>query len=102
MVVAEKAALSTSGDTGEESRQEKSFQKGSKRNPKKIPFKVGEEVTGTVYKVHGWGAFFDLPGGFSGLLHISEMTDVKTDSADPDSLPNAADYITEGDDVAVR
>lgn len=111
--------LST-GDAGESSRSEESTggfspgrpsqdrpsqdrsRKGGRRKPKQIPFKTGEEVSCTVYKVNTWGVFCDLPGGFSGLLHVSEMTGVKSESADPESLPSAADYVKEGDDMRLR
>jgi small subunit ribosomal protein S1 len=41
-------------------------------------FKEGDVVTGTVDSIKDYGLFVTLPGGKSGLLHISEIGDKKT------------------------
>jgi len=40
--------------------------------------KEGDVVTGTVDSIKDYGVFVSLPGGKSGLLHISEISDKKT------------------------
>jgi len=40
--------------------------------------KEGDIVTGTVDSIKDYGVFVSLPGGKSGLLHISEVSDKKT------------------------
>lgn len=64
------------------------------------PFQVGDEVTATIFKVHSWGAFASLPDGFSGLLHVSELTETRNLESAAD-LPNASDYVNEGDDLTL-
>lgn len=38
---------------------------------------VGEKYEGTVTAVKDFGAFVELPGGITGLLHISEVSHEK-------------------------
>ena len=39
-----------------------------------MPVSVGEVVDGTVTGITNFGAFIQLPGGKSGLVHISEIS----------------------------
>ncbi|GMH39485.1 hypothetical protein BSKO_07383 [Bryopsis sp. KO-2023] len=69
------------------------------RSNEPIPYKPGDEVSGTVDAVLVWGAFVTLPKG-RGLLHISELNDVKESGSA--ELPSAADFVSEGDDLTLR
>ena len=40
-----------------------------------MPITVGKVVEGTVTGITDFGAFVQLPGGKSGLVHISEISD---------------------------
>ncbi len=40
-----------------------------------MPITVGKVVEGTVTGITNFGAFIQLPGGDSGLVHISEISD---------------------------
>ncbi len=40
-----------------------------------MPIKVGKIVEGTVTGITNFGAFVELPGGKTGLVHISEVAD---------------------------
>lgn len=40
-----------------------------------MPIGVGEIVEGTVTSITHFGAFVELPGGETGLIHISEVAD---------------------------
>ena len=40
-----------------------------------MPITVGKVVEGTVTGITNFGAFVQLPGGNSGLVHISEISD---------------------------
>ena len=53
----------------------------------------GQTLKGTVKTVKDFGAFVDL-GGMDGLLHVSQLTHRR--------MANAADFISEGDEVEVR
>jgi small subunit ribosomal protein S1 len=52
---------------------------GSEEEGSSLPeLKEGDVVTGTVDSIKDYGVFVSLPGGKSGLLHISEISDKKT------------------------
>ncbi len=40
-----------------------------------MPVEVGQIVEGVVSGITSFGAFLDLPGGQSGMVHISEIAD---------------------------
>lgn len=56
-------------------------------------FSVGDVVAGTVMSVKPYGAFIDLGGGASGLLHISQISH--------DRILNVDKVLSEGDKVKV-
>lgn len=56
-------------------------------------FKVGDVVRGTVMSVKPYGAFIDLGGGASGLLHISQISH--------DRILNVEKVLSEGDKIKV-
>ncbi len=61
---------------------------------------VGEEVTGKVSRVVGYGVFLDLDGGKGrALLHVDEVA-VKDEDAGRE--PNVRALFKEGDELAVR
>jgi S1 RNA binding domain protein len=41
-----------------------------------MPLEVGSIMEGTVAGITNFGAFIQLPGGITGLVHISEIADV--------------------------
>jgi small subunit ribosomal protein S1 len=53
---------------------------------------VGDVVTGTVARLAKFGAFVDLPGGASGLLHMSEMSWGRV--SDPAQVVAVGDQVT--------
>ena len=54
----------------------------------------GQVVSGKVEKIEGFGAFIDLGGGLSGLLHVSNISHKRTD--DPSTV------LTVGESVEVQ
>ncbi len=59
-----------------------------------MAIEVGSTLTGTVVKVAGYGAIVRLPGGSTGLVHISEIADTY--------VRDVRDYLKEEDEVTVR
>lgn len=55
---------------------------------------VGSIVAGKVVKVTNYGAFVDLEGGGSGMIHISEVANTY--------VKDIADYLKVGDEVTVK
>ena len=55
---------------------------------------VGNIVTGKVTTITKFGAFVALPGGKSGLVHISEVA--------PTFVSDVHDFLTEGQEVSVK
>lgn len=55
---------------------------------------VGSIVAGKVVKVMNYGAFVDLEGGGSGMIHISEVANTY--------VKDIADYLKVGDEVTVK
>ena len=55
---------------------------------------VGDVVLGTVQSVQLYGAFLDLGGGISGLLHISQISH--------DRVNSVGDVLSVGDKIKVR
>lgn len=55
---------------------------------------VGTIVTGKVTGITKFGAFVALPGGKSGLVHISEVANT--------FVSDVHDYLTEGQEVSVK
>lgn len=55
---------------------------------------VGNIVTGKVTTITKFGAFVSLPGGKSGLVHISEVA--------PAFVSDVHDFLTEGQEVPVK
>ena len=58
-------------------------------------FKEGQSVTGTVSKIVPFGAFVDLGQGFSGLIHLSEMSYTK-------NVTKATDVLEIGDELTIK
>lgn len=56
-------------------------------------FKVGDVIAGSVMSVKPYGAFIDLGGGASGLLHISQISH--------DRILNVEKVLAEGDKIKV-
>ena len=56
-------------------------------------FKIGDVVTGFVMSVKPYGAFIDLGGGASGLLHISQISH--------DRILNVEKVLADGDKIKV-
>lgn len=54
----------------------------------------GEILDGKVQGITTFGAFIELPGGFVGLVHISEIADTY--------VKDVKDFIKEGDSVKVK
>ncbi len=54
----------------------------------------GAIVEGQIVKLLEYGAIVELPGGDSGLIHISEIAD--------EFVSSVSDYLREGDSVTVR
>ncbi len=57
-----------------------------------VPPAVGDVVTGTVARLAEFGAFVDLPGGTTGLLHVKEMGWGR--QTDPAQLVSPGDQVT--------
>jgi S1 RNA binding domain protein len=55
---------------------------------------VGTTIKGTVVKVADYGAIVRLPGGKTGLVHISEIADAY--------VRDVRDYLNEQDEVTVK
>ena len=55
---------------------------------------VGSIVTGKVTTITKFGAFIALPGGKSGLVHISEVA--------PTFVNDVHDFLAEGQEVFVK
>lgn len=55
---------------------------------------VGSIVEGTVTGITKFGAFVELPGGVTGLVHISEVADAY--------VKDVKDYLKETDKVTVK
>ena len=55
---------------------------------------VGSVVAGKVVKVMNYGAFVDLEGGGSGMIHISEVANTY--------VKDIGDYLKVGDEVTVK
>lgn len=59
-----------------------------------MDFAVGSIVEGVVTGITKFGAFVELPGGVTGLVHISEVADAY--------VKDVKDYLKETDRVKVR
>ncbi len=59
-----------------------------------MPITVGKVVEGTVTGITNFGAFIQLPGGDSGLVHISEISD--------DYVEKVTDYLKKDQKVKVK
>ncbi|MDD3926173.1 MAG: S1 RNA-binding domain-containing protein [bacterium] len=59
-----------------------------------MPVTVGEIVEGSISKLTNFGFFVELPGGESGLVHISEVADAY--------IRDVRDLFKENDKVKVR
>ncbi|MCF6461120.1 S1 RNA-binding domain-containing protein [Clostridium sp. Cult3] len=59
-----------------------------------MPITVGKVVEGTVTGITNFGAFVQLPGGDSGLVHISEISD--------DYVEKVTDYLKKDQKVKVK
>ena len=56
-----------------------------------MDFKAGEVVKGRVTGIKPYGAFISLEGGYTGLLHISEISD--------DFVSHIEDFVKYGDEI---
>ena len=59
-----------------------------------MPLKEGTTVEGKIKSIAPFGAFVELPGGATGLVHISEVS--------LDYVQNINDYLKEGETVKVK
>lgn len=59
-----------------------------------MPIKVGKVVEGTVTGITNFGAFIELPGGETGLVHISEVADAY--------VKNIKNYLRHNEKVRVK
>lgn len=59
-----------------------------------MSIEVGSKLKGKVTGIKNFGAFVELPGGKSGLVHISEVAD--------SYVENVADHLTIGQEVEVK
>ncbi len=59
-----------------------------------MPLKEGTTVEGKIKSIAPFGAFVELPGGATGLVHISEVS--------LDYVQNINDYLKEGETVRVK
>lgn len=59
-----------------------------------MTFELGSTVKGTVVKIANYGAIVRLPGGDTGLVHISEIADAY--------VRDVRDYLQEGEEVTVK
>ena len=60
---------------------------------------VGDEVTGKVQRLAGYGVFVELENNVRGLLHVDE---VAVPEGDTSREPNIRAMFSEGDEVKVR
>jgi len=56
--------------------------------------RVGEAVLGRILALKPYGAFVELPGGETGLLHISEVSE--------EYVRNIHDYLSVGQEIVVK
>ena len=59
-----------------------------------MPLEVGSLLEGTVSGITNFGAFVQLPGGETGLVHISEISDVY--------VKDVKDFLKQNDKVKVK
>ncbi len=59
-----------------------------------MSIEVGSIITGTVTGITNFGAFVQLPGGVTGLVHISEVAD--------SYVKDIKDFLKEGQEVKVK
>lgn len=59
-----------------------------------MPIEVGQIVEGKITGITKFGAFVELPGGVTGLVHISEVAD--------SFVKDVNDYLKENDTVKVK
>ncbi len=59
-----------------------------------MPVSVGNVMEGTITGITNFGAFVELGGGKSGLVHISEISH--------DYVEKVSDYVARGDKVKVK
>ena len=59
-----------------------------------MSIEVGSKLQGKVTGITHFGAFIELPGGSTGLVHISEVAD--------SYVKDINDYLTVGDEVTVK
>ena len=59
-----------------------------------MAIEVGHIYLGTVTGLSGFGAFVKLPGGKSGMVHISEVSE--------GYVKNISDHLSEGSEVRVK
>ncbi|MCU7558384.1 S1 domain-containing RNA-binding protein [Macrococcus capreoli] len=59
-----------------------------------MAIEVGNKLKGKVTGIKNFGAFVELPGGKSGLVHISEVAD--------SYVENIAEHLKVGDEVEVK
>lgn len=59
-----------------------------------MAIEVGQIINGKISGLAKFGAFVDLPGGQTGLVHISEVSDKYID--------NINDELSEGEEIAVK
>ncbi|MCZ6513672.1 MAG: 30S ribosomal protein S1 [Nitrospinae bacterium] len=55
-------------------------------------YPIGKEVTGTIIKVTGFGAFADFDDGLEGLIHVSQLSSEKV--THPEKVVKVGDEIT--------
>ncbi|WP_026583708.1 S1 domain-containing RNA-binding protein [Bacillus sp. J33] len=59
-----------------------------------MSIEIGSKVQGKVTGITNFGAFVELPGGTTGLVHISEVAD--------SYVKDVNDHLTVGDEVTVK
>lgn len=59
-----------------------------------MPVSVGDIIEGTVTGITNFGAFMQLPGGKSGLVHISEISN--------DYVEKVSEYLKKGQKIKVK
>lgn len=59
-----------------------------------MTFEFGSTAKGTIVKIVNYGAIVRLPGGDTGLVHISEIADAY--------VRDVRDYLQEGEEVTVK
>ena len=59
-----------------------------------MSIEVGSEVDGKVTGITNFGAFVELPGGDTGLIHISEVADTY--------VKDISNYLSEDEEVKVK